>query len=94
MKTLDKIRDTGRAQKGPHKLALEADASSEVVYLNKIEHLHDTPEWLHLQLSPLAMVEHKNWKYRDILDLSFTFDDDGNGDTLGQQGHNHHCPTT
>ena len=40
--------------------------------MDEIEHLLETTEWVHLKISPIAMVPHKSRKYRAILDLSFS----------------------
>jgi len=74
-------------ERGPHKSTLAPDTIimmhdkardkvkedffSEVIYLDKIDHLLGTEEWSHLKIFPLAMVSHKSRKYRAILDLSF-----------------------
>jgi len=75
------------AKRGPHKLALGADAIAmmhaevaikvkdgfvELVYLDEIKHLLETKEWEHLKISPIAMVPHKSCKYRTTLDFSFS----------------------
>jgi len=75
-------------ERGPHKSALAVDAIEmthsevdgkvedgfdEVVYLDKIRELLETPEWKYLKISPISMVLHKSRKYKAILELSFSF---------------------
>ena len=71
-------------EKGPHSSSLEPDAIEQIQMearekvkqgFAKIytwewlkENLHKHPQ---LKLSPLAMIPHKSWKYRAILDLSY-----------------------
>ena len=75
------------AERGPHKSVLADEAIkmmhtevvtkvkegfTEVVYLDEIIDELGSEEWVHLKISPLAIVPHKSRKYRAMLFLGIT----------------------
>ena len=49
------------------------DGCAELVYLDEIEDLLESLEWMYLKILTLAMVPHTSRKYRATLDLSSPF---------------------